>query len=103
MGFGPSADSGPGVTPGPGLSVLARAFGFGRDGVWDLAAAWVLLPPGGAPRFFDGYAQADEATVRRARGLAAMKSLFLMLFDVARSDRRPSFPGRSHGSFWFRS
>ncbi|MFF7638601.1 zinc-ribbon domain-containing protein [Kitasatospora sp. NPDC008050] len=33
----------------------------------------------GASRFFDSYAQADEAAVRRARGLAAMKSLFLML------------------------
>ena len=52
---------------------------FAGDPAWDLAAAWVLLPAGGAARFFDGYAQADEATVRRARGLAAMKSLFLML------------------------
>lgn len=52
---------------------------FAGDPAWDLAAAWVLLPAGGAPRFFDSYAQADEATVRRARGLAAMKSLFLML------------------------
>jgi len=52
---------------------------FAGDPAWDLAAAWVLLPAGGAARFFDSYAQADEATVRRARGLAAMKSLFLML------------------------
>ena len=52
---------------------------FAGDPAWDLAAAWVLLPAGGAARFFDGYAQADEATVRRARGLAVMKSLFLML------------------------
>ena len=52
---------------------------FAGDPAWDLAAAWVLLPAGGAARFFDGYAQADESTVRRARGLAAMKSLFLML------------------------
>lgn len=51
---------------------------FAGDPAWDLAAAWVLLPAGGAPRFFDGYSQADAATVRRARGLAAMKSLFLM-------------------------
>jgi hypothetical protein len=42
-------------------------------------AAWLLLPTGGASRFFDSYAQADDAAVRRARGLAAMKSLFLML------------------------
>ncbi|MCX4637656.1 aminoglycoside phosphotransferase family protein [Streptomyces sp. P9-2B-2] len=49
------------------------------DPAWDLAAAWVVLPAGGAARFFDVYAHADEATVRRARGLAALKSLFLML------------------------
>ncbi|GIH20816.1 aminoglycoside phosphotransferase [Rugosimonospora africana] len=52
---------------------------FAGDPAWDLAAAWLLLPEGGASRFFDSYGQADEATVRRARGLAAMKSLFLML------------------------
>jgi aminoglycoside phosphotransferase (APT) family kinase protein len=51
---------------------------FAGDPAWDLAAAWLLLPAGGASRFFDSYAQADEAAVRRARGLAAMKSLFLM-------------------------
>ncbi|MFF9774280.1 aminoglycoside phosphotransferase family protein [Streptomyces sp. NPDC013978] len=52
---------------------------FAGDPAWDLAAAWVLLPAGAAARFFDVYARADEATIRRARGLAAMKSLFLML------------------------
>ncbi|MEV8569466.1 phosphotransferase [Streptomyces sp. NPDC051322] len=52
---------------------------FAGDPAWDLAAAWLLLPAGGAPRFFNCYAQADEAAIRRARGLAAMKSLFLML------------------------
>jgi aminoglycoside phosphotransferase (APT) family kinase protein len=51
---------------------------FAGDPAWDLAAAWLLLPADGASRFFDGYARADEAAVRRARGLAAMKSLFLM-------------------------
>lgn len=49
------------------------------DPAWDLAAAWVLLPAGTACRFFDAYARADEATIRRARGLAAMQGLFLML------------------------
>ncbi|MEV0335621.1 aminoglycoside phosphotransferase family protein [Nocardia sp. NPDC050717] len=49
------------------------------DPAWDLAAAWVLLPAGTAARFFDRYADADESAIRRARGLAAMKSLFLML------------------------
>ncbi|MFJ9447829.1 aminoglycoside phosphotransferase family protein [Kitasatospora sp. NPDC101235] len=52
---------------------------FAGDPAWDLVAAWLLLPTGGASRFFDSYAQADDAAVRRARGLAAMKSLFLML------------------------
>ncbi|MGF0115174.1 aminoglycoside phosphotransferase family protein [Promicromonospora sp. Marseille-Q5078] len=52
---------------------------FAGDPAWDLAAAWVLLPAGTAARFFDAYARADEAAIRRARGLAAMKSLFLML------------------------
>ncbi|MFD7902773.1 phosphotransferase [Kitasatospora sp. NPDC059747] len=52
---------------------------FAGDPAWDLVAAWLLLPAGGASRFFDSYAQADDAAVRRARGLAAMKSLFLML------------------------
>lgn len=49
------------------------------DPALDLAAAWVLLPAGTAARFFDTYEQADQDTIRRARGLAAMKSLFLML------------------------
>ncbi|WP_280421871.1 aminoglycoside phosphotransferase family protein [Nocardia carnea] len=52
---------------------------FAGDPAWDLAAAWVILPAGGAARFFDAYGQADEGTIRRARGLAALKSLFLML------------------------
>ncbi|KAA8888556.1 aminoglycoside phosphotransferase family protein [Nocardia colli] len=52
---------------------------FAGDPAWDLAAAWVLLPAGTAARFFGSYAQADDAAIRRARGLAAIKSLFLML------------------------
>jgi aminoglycoside phosphotransferase (APT) family kinase protein len=52
---------------------------FAGDPAVDLAAAWVLLPAGAAARFFAAYAAADEGTVRRARGLAALKSLFLML------------------------
>ncbi|MEV5488623.1 aminoglycoside phosphotransferase family protein [Streptomyces bobili] len=52
---------------------------FAGDPAWDLGAAWVLLPAGTASRFFDTYAHADEAAIRRARGLAAMKCLFLML------------------------
>ncbi|WP_432487228.1 phosphotransferase [Kineococcus sp. SYSU DK018] len=52
---------------------------FAGDPALDLAAAWVLLPAGTAARFFAAYGRADEATVRRARGLAALKSLFLLL------------------------
>jgi len=52
---------------------------FAGDPAADLAAAWVLLPAGMADRFFASYADADEATVKRARGLAVLKSLFLML------------------------
>ncbi len=55
---------------------------FAGDPAWDLAAAWVVLPEGAAARFFDVYARADEATIRRARGLAAMKCLFLMLMGL---------------------
>ncbi|MCR6688803.1 phosphotransferase [Cellulomonas sp.] len=52
---------------------------FAGDPAWDLAAAWLLLPAGSSARFFDGYSRADDATIRRARGLAALKSLFLIL------------------------
>ncbi|MFJ6569171.1 aminoglycoside phosphotransferase family protein [Streptomyces sp. NPDC091292] len=48
------------------------------DPAVDVSAAWVLLPAGAAARFFDAYAQADEAMIRRARGLAAMKCIFLI-------------------------
>ncbi|MEV0208637.1 aminoglycoside phosphotransferase family protein [Streptomyces sp. NPDC050788] len=67
---------------------------FAGDPAWDLAAAWVLLPAGTASRFFDTYAYADEATVRRARGLAAMKSLFLMLMGQNGDRGLPG--GKSH-------
>lgn len=52
---------------------------FVGDPALDLAAAWVLLPKGTAARFFAAYGEADAATVRRARGHAALKSLFLIL------------------------
>jgi aminoglycoside phosphotransferase (APT) family kinase protein len=53
------------------------------DPAIDLAAAWVLLPAGGAAQFFEAYATADDATIRRARGLAAVKSLFLIAMGRA--------------------
>ena len=62
---------------------LAGVVDFGDlsvgDPACDLAAAWVLLPAGAAGPFFAAYAVADAATVRRARGLAVLKSLFLVL------------------------
>ncbi|MFD5813972.1 phosphotransferase [Streptomyces sp. NPDC127038] len=67
---------------------------FAGDPAWDLAAAWLLLPAGGASRFFDRYARADEAAVRRARGLAAMKSLFLM--SMGRNGDRGLPGGKPH-------
>jgi aminoglycoside phosphotransferase (APT) family kinase protein len=51
---------------------------FAGDPAWDLAAAWLLLPSGAISRFFEVYESADEASMRRARGLAALKSLFLI-------------------------
>lgn len=52
---------------------------FAGDPALDLAAAWVLLPAGAATRFFASYATADEATIRRARGLAVLKSLLMLM------------------------
>ncbi|MGW6709808.1 hypothetical protein ACWGDE_33650 [Streptomyces sp. NPDC054956] len=49
-----------------------------RDPATDLAAAWLLLPAGAAPRFFEVYADADAATVRRARGWAVLRGLSLV-------------------------
>jgi aminoglycoside phosphotransferase (APT) family kinase protein len=48
------------------------------DPATDLAAAWVLLPSGTAQRFFDAYADADDATIRRARGWAVLGALSLL-------------------------
>lgn len=68
------------VSDGTLSGVLDFGAMFAGDPAWDLAGAWVILPTDAASsRFFHAYAQADEATIRRARGLAALKSLFLML------------------------
>ncbi|MFD9286243.1 aminoglycoside phosphotransferase family protein [Streptomyces mirabilis] len=53
------------------------------DPAVDLAAAWILLPAGAVARFFDAYAYADDAMIRRTRGLAASMSLFLILMGRA--------------------
>src|SRR5690606_33961528 len=52
---------------------------FAGDPAVDLAAAWVLLPTDAAERFVAAYGDVDEATLRRARGHAVVKSLFLLL------------------------
>ncbi|MEV8026704.1 MULTISPECIES: aminoglycoside phosphotransferase family protein [Cellulosimicrobium] len=67
---------------------------FAGDPAWDLAAAWVLLPAGLAARFFDAYAPADDAAVRRARGLAALKALFLLL--MGQNGERGLPGGKAH-------
>jgi aminoglycoside phosphotransferase (APT) family kinase protein len=51
------------------------------DPATDLASAWILLPDGAADRFFERY-QVDEATVRRARGWALMRALFLIAMGI---------------------
>ncbi|TCC42402.1 aminoglycoside phosphotransferase family protein [Kribbella speibonae] len=45
----------------------------------DVAAAWILLPE--PDRFLDAYG-ADEATVRRARGWAVTRALFLIAMGI---------------------
>lgn len=49
------------------------------DPASDLASAWILLPE--AERFLDAYG-ADEATVRRARGWAVTRALFLIAMGI---------------------
>lgn len=53
------------------------------DPAADLAAAWMLLPEGAAGRFFDTYADADEAAIRRARGWAVLRGMGLIAIGRA--------------------
>jgi aminoglycoside phosphotransferase (APT) family kinase protein len=61
---------------------LAGVVDFGEmcagDPATDLSAAWLLLPDGGARRFFDAYGGADAATVARARGWALARAIVLI-------------------------
>lgn len=59
------------------------------DPAVDLAAAWVLLPAGAAAGFFAAYGHADAATIRRARALAALKCLALLLIGRAGDEGLP--------------
>jgi aminoglycoside phosphotransferase (APT) family kinase protein len=62
--------------------MLSGVIDFGEmcagDPATDLSAAWLLLPDGSVPRVFDVYPQADEATIVRARGWAALRCLHLI-------------------------
>jgi aminoglycoside phosphotransferase (APT) family kinase protein len=64
---------------------LAGVIDFGEvcagDPATDLAAAWILLPAGAANRFFERY-PADDGTVRRARGWAVQRALFLIAMGI---------------------
>ncbi|MEU7144693.1 aminoglycoside phosphotransferase family protein [Nocardia sp. NPDC046473] len=66
---------------------LAGVIDFGElcagDPANDLAAAWLLLPSGGAARFFDTYAIGDTAMVRRARGWAVLHAASLISIGQA--------------------
>jgi aminoglycoside phosphotransferase (APT) family kinase protein len=61
---------------------LAGVLDFGElcagDPATDLSAAWLLLPAGAATRFFNAYANTDEAMIRRARGWAVLRGIGLI-------------------------
>jgi aminoglycoside phosphotransferase (APT) family kinase protein len=62
------------------------------DPATDLSAAWLLLPAGSASRFFDAYADADDAddaTIQRARGWAALRAVGLIGIGQAGKRGRP--------------
>ncbi|MGW8846819.1 phosphotransferase [Streptomyces sp. JH002] len=61
----------------------------GGDPAIDLAAAWLLLPAGADVPFLAAYGAADEAAVRRARGLALTKALALIGIGRAGELGRP--------------
>ena len=66
---------------------LAGVIDFGElcagDPATDLAAAWMLLPAGGASRFIAAYGNLDEATIIRARGWAVLFALGLIAIGNA--------------------
>lgn len=66
---------------------LSGVLDFGElcagDPATDLAAAWLLLPADAVSGFFDSYAIADDATVRRARAWAVLRSVSLIGIGLA--------------------
>ncbi|MFC0436088.1 phosphotransferase [Kutzneria buriramensis] len=61
----------------------------GGDPAIDLSAAWVLLPPGSAGRFFAAYGSVDDATIARARAWATRKAQALIEVGQAGDEGRP--------------
>ncbi|WP_394617865.1 aminoglycoside phosphotransferase family protein [Lentzea sp. JNUCC 0626] len=59
------------------------------DPACDLAGGWLLLPGGAFDRFRRAYASADEATWRRARGWALVKSLACLVIGDDGARGRP--------------
>lgn len=60
------------------------------DPACDLAAAWILLPDDATPHFHAAYTPTpDSATLRRARGWAALRALSGMLIGDAGIHGRP--------------
>ncbi|GAA2756386.1 aminoglycoside phosphotransferase family protein [Actinopolymorpha rutila] len=61
---------------------LSGVLDFGElcagDPATDLAAAWLLLPVAAVSRFFESYAIADDATIRRARAWAVLRGVSLI-------------------------
>ncbi|MFJ8038961.1 aminoglycoside phosphotransferase family protein [Kitasatospora sp. NPDC096147] len=88
------------VTDGTLTGIVDFGALFAGDPASDLAAAWLLLPADGATRCLARYAGcapydlADSATVRRARGLAVLKSLFLL--SMGRAGDRGLPGGKPH-------
>ncbi|MFE0175759.1 aminoglycoside phosphotransferase family protein [Streptomyces sp. NPDC059002] len=85
---------------------LAGVIDFGEvcagDPATDLAAAWLLLPEGGAAPFFDAYGRADGAAVRRARGWAVRRALDLISVgragDLGRPGGKPTWGPAGRGT-----
>ncbi|HEY2287999.1 MAG TPA: DUF222 domain-containing protein, partial [Streptosporangiaceae bacterium] len=102
----PGSDAGTGGTPGPGAaldggpSVLARAFGFGRDGVWDRcapsAALAGALEDAAGPGFSCRGASRDEqvgmlrqyAAAEAHNAAGRLGTLRAMMRDQGQPDRR---------------
>lgn len=85
---------------------LAGVLDFGEmcggDPATDLSAAWILLPAGGAARFFAAYPAVSAATVVRARGWAVLRAVGLI--GIGRNGRlglpggKPTWEAAGHAT-----